>query len=87
MPDYAKMKNAELEALLKQRSLPHTGKKAEMVARLQEADKADADKEPSTATPAPTTTRRYPFTPDFFIPLSPFFSTTPLPACKCKMQS
>ncbi|EKG17047.1 DNA-binding SAP [Macrophomina phaseolina MS6] len=41
------MKNAELEALLKQRSLPHTGKKAEMVARLQEADKADAEKAPA----------------------------------------
>lgn len=44
MTDYAKMKNAELEALLKQRSLPHTGKKADMVARLQEADKAEEDK-------------------------------------------
>lgn len=40
MSDYGKMKNAELEALLKERSLPHTGKKAEMVARLQENDKA-----------------------------------------------
>lgn len=47
MTDYAKMKNAELEALLKQRSLPHTGKKAEMVARLQEADKADAANAPA----------------------------------------
>ncbi|KAK8158397.1 hypothetical protein BC567DRAFT_185565, partial [Phyllosticta citribraziliensis] len=56
MPDYAKMKNAELEALLKQRSLPHTGKKAEMVARLQDADKADAGNESATTTPAPTTT-------------------------------
>lgn len=41
------MKNAELEALLKERSLPHTGKKAEMVARLQENDKA------SQSAPAP----------------------------------
>ncbi|KAK8228515.1 hypothetical protein BKA81DRAFT_293123 [Phyllosticta paracitricarpa] len=56
MPDYAKMKNAELEALLKQRSLPHGGKKADMVARLQEADKAAAGNESATATPAPTTT-------------------------------
>jgi len=39
MTDYAKLKNADLEALLKERSLPHTGKKADMVARLIEADK------------------------------------------------
>lgn len=47
MSDYSKMKNAELEALLKERSLPHTGKKADMVARLQENDKA------SQSAPAP----------------------------------
>ncbi|KAL9083943.1 MAG: hypothetical protein Q9159_005498 [Coniocarpon cinnabarinum] len=40
MGDYAKMKNSDLEALLKERGLPHNGRKAEMVARLQEADKA-----------------------------------------------
>jgi SAP domain-containing ribonucleoprotein len=28
MPEYSKMKNAELEALLKDRGLPTTGKKA-----------------------------------------------------------
>jgi SAP domain-containing ribonucleoprotein len=39
MVEYAKMKNAELEALLKERGLPHSGKKAELVARLQEDDK------------------------------------------------
>jgi SAP domain-containing ribonucleoprotein len=39
MPEYTKMKNADLEALLKERNLPHTGKKAEMVARLEEDDK------------------------------------------------
>ncbi|KAL1614899.1 hypothetical protein SLS56_011987 [Neofusicoccum ribis] len=55
MTDYAKMKNAELEALLKQRSLPHTGKKADMVARLQEADKADAEKAPADKSAASTT--------------------------------
>jgi SAP domain-containing ribonucleoprotein len=38
MSDYGKLKNAELETLLKDRGLPHTGKKAEMVARLQEDD-------------------------------------------------
>lgn len=57
MTDYAKMKNADLEALLKQRSLPHTGKKADMVARLQEADKADPDQanaeQPAASTTAP----------------------------------
>lgn len=40
--DYSKMKNAELEGLLKQRSLPHTGKKAELVSRLQDHDKQTA---------------------------------------------
>jgi SAP domain-containing ribonucleoprotein len=38
MPEYAKMKNAELEALLKERSLPATGKKADMVDRLTKDD-------------------------------------------------
>lgn len=58
MADYSKMKNAELESLLKERGLPHTGKKAELVKRLQEADQAgskaedeiDWDDEPATAT-------------------------------------
>ncbi|GAM86120.1 hypothetical protein ANO11243_041310 [Dothideomycetidae sp. 11243] len=63
MADYAKMKNAELEALLKERNLPHTGKKAELVKRLQDADaegaaaapkkdedEIDWDDEPATAT-------------------------------------
>lgn len=38
MPEYAKMKNAELEALLKERGLPHAGKKADMVDRLTKDD-------------------------------------------------
>ncbi|KAF2141949.1 uncharacterized protein K452DRAFT_287140 [Aplosporella prunicola CBS 121167] len=50
MSDYAKMKNAELEALLKQRNLPHTGKKADMVARLQEADKVQPGDAPVATT-------------------------------------
>lgn len=41
------MKNAELEALLKERSLPHAGKKADMVARLIDHDKSSA-KTPAT---------------------------------------
>ena len=40
--DYAKKKNAELEELLKARSLPHTGKKADLIARLQEDDAKQA---------------------------------------------
>ena len=39
MPDYQKKTVAELTEILKSRSLPHTGKKADLVARLNEADK------------------------------------------------
>ncbi|KAL4977608.1 hypothetical protein BDW66DRAFT_149919 [Aspergillus desertorum] len=46
--DYAKKTNAELVEILKSRNLPHTGKKADMVARLQEDDNSKA------AAPAPT---------------------------------
>ncbi|RAQ47351.1 SAP domain protein [Aspergillus flavus] len=46
--DYSKKTNAELVEILKSRSLPHTGKKAEMVARLQEDDNNKAQ----TAAPA-----------------------------------
>ncbi|KAJ9618508.1 hypothetical protein H2203_009105 [Taxawa tesnikishii (nom. ined.)] len=49
MADYAKMKNAELEALLVERGLPKTGKKADMVKRLEEDDKAKSSA-PSKAT-------------------------------------
>ena len=52
--DYAKLKNAELEALLKERSLPHTGKKAEMVSRLQQDDKKKAGEKPAQASQAAT---------------------------------
>lgn len=50
MPDYTKLKNAELEALLKERGLPHTGKKADMVSRLTDDDskKAAATGPPAT---------------------------------------
>ena len=49
--DYSKKKNAELEELLKARSLPHTGKKAELVARLQQydAEQASAVKQSASA--------------------------------------
>ena len=40
MVEYAKKTVADLTEILKSRSLPTTGKKADLVARLQEADKA-----------------------------------------------
>lgn len=43
MAEYTKMKNADLEALLKERNLPHTGKKADLVKRLQESDAQNPD--------------------------------------------
>jgi SAP domain-containing ribonucleoprotein len=52
MTDYSKRTNAELGDLLKARSLPHTGKKAELIARLQEHDakEAAANTQGATAT-------------------------------------
>lgn len=50
--DYTKKKNAELEDLLKARSLPHNGKKAELVARLQQYDTDQASAKPTTITDA-----------------------------------
>ena len=44
MPDYGKKTVAELQEILKGRSLPHTGKKAELVARLNEVDKSNEAK-------------------------------------------
>lgn len=55
--DYSKKKNAELEELLKSRSLPHTGKKAELIARLHESDlklSSTSPTSPSTKPRAPT---------------------------------
>ena len=52
--DYSKKKNDELSELLIVRSLPHTGKKADLIARLQKYDKEHAEgKETSSAPPAP----------------------------------
>ncbi|KAJ5721905.1 DNA-binding SAP [Penicillium malachiteum] len=49
--DYSKKTNAELVEILKTRSLPHTGKKAELVARIQESDEKAATGD-SAAAPA-----------------------------------
>lgn len=48
MADYAKKKNDELAALCKERGLAHTGKKADLVKRLEEHDAKSA----TTAAPA-----------------------------------
>lgn len=42
MPEYGKKTVAELQEILKSRSLPHSGKKADLVARLNEADQSAA---------------------------------------------
>ena len=47
--DYTKKKNAELEDLLKARSLPHTGKKADLIGRLQQYDTEQAAKSNAAA--------------------------------------
>lgn len=51
--DYTKLKNPQLETLLKERQLPHSGKKAEMVARLQDYDRANAAAAAATTAPTP----------------------------------
>ena len=64
MTEYTKMKNSELEALLKERNLPHTGKKADLIKRLQESDapaaktedEIDWDDEPAAAAASKATT-------------------------------
>lgn len=48
--DYSKRKNVELEELLRARSLPHTGKKADLIARLVQHDKDHP--QPQTTTSA-----------------------------------
>lgn len=68
MADYAKKKNDELAALCKERGLPHTGKKADLVKRLEDhdatgstakpalEDEIDWDDEPATETAKAATT-------------------------------
>ncbi|KAK5126625.1 hypothetical protein LTR85_009559 [Meristemomyces frigidus] len=50
--DYSKKKNDELVSLLKERGLPHTGKKADFVKRLEDYDTAQPSGT-TAATPAP----------------------------------
>ncbi|KAJ5168424.1 uncharacterized protein N7482_004018 [Penicillium canariense] len=47
--DYSKKTNAELVEILKSRSLPHTGKKAELVARIQQDDEKTSAGAPAEA--------------------------------------
>ncbi|KAK4114878.1 hypothetical protein N656DRAFT_767019 [Canariomyces notabilis] len=46
MADYSSMKVPELKKLLGERGLPHTGNKADLIARLQENDKQQAASNP-----------------------------------------
>jgi len=50
MAEYAKKKNDELQALCKERGLAHTGKKADLVKRLEDSDAKGTD---APAVPAP----------------------------------
>ncbi|KIX92593.1 uncharacterized protein Z520_11622 [Fonsecaea multimorphosa CBS 102226] len=56
MVDYSKKTVVELVEILKSRSLPHSGKKAELVARLNDADKVAEENETEKAPPAESTT-------------------------------
>lgn len=49
--DYSKKKNDELADLLKKRSLPHTGKKAELIARLQQYDREHPEGDETSSAP------------------------------------
>ncbi len=52
MSDYGELKVDELQKLLEERGLPKSGKKAELIARLEEHDAAEAE------SPAPSPQRR-----------------------------
>ncbi|OAP65211.1 hypothetical protein AYL99_01183 [Fonsecaea erecta] len=56
MVDYSKKTVVELVEILKSRSLPHSGKKADLVARLNEADAEARENETEKAPPAESTT-------------------------------
>lgn len=52
MAEYGKKKNDELQALCKERGLAHTGKKADLVKRLEDYDAKQASSAPDAAKPA-----------------------------------
>ncbi|RYC64668.1 hypothetical protein CHU98_g1568, partial [Xylaria longipes] len=52
MADYASLKVPELKKLLQEKQLPVTGNKADLIARLQEHDKAKEEPKPAAATAA-----------------------------------
>ncbi|GLI78402.1 hypothetical protein PoHVEF18_006716 [Penicillium ochrochloron] len=54
--DYSKKTNAELVEILKSRSLPHTGKKADLVARIQQDDESKSTEAAPADAPAATET-------------------------------
>lgn len=47
MVDYASLKVPELKKLLQEKQLPVTGNKADLIARLQEHDKATEEPKPA----------------------------------------
>ena len=49
MAEYAKKKNDELQALCKERGLPHNGKKADLVKRLEDHDAQGTSTKPAVA--------------------------------------
>lgn len=62
--DYSKLKNAELESLLKERSLPHGGKKkADMVALLVDHDKTNGSAVPAASAQPTAPTSQSPSAP------------------------
>src|SRR5687767_13789636 len=62
--EYSKKPHAELIEILKSRSLPHSGKKADLVARLQEADKAEEETKSKTISPTTSKTESAPANAD-----------------------
>jgi SAP domain-containing ribonucleoprotein len=53
MAEYAKKKNDELQTLCKERGLPHNGKKADLVKRLEDHDAQSTTAAPETGKAAP----------------------------------
>lgn len=49
MADYVSLKVPELKKLLQEKQLPVTGNKADLIARLQEHDKAKEEPKPAAA--------------------------------------